>query len=147
MSSTKLVHLISSRVLALIAALALTMLSFTARSFRANGFFRTTKTVFSCRAAYSARYSSHADAAEAEFCAEMEHRLKLTIDSMRIPTNSSILLCVSGGSDSVALLVLMDQLRKQYLPSLSLSVVNYNHKLRSESDEEVSRSGNYNCSL
>jgi hypothetical protein len=46
--------------------------------------------------------------------------------------NSSFLLCVSGGCDSMALLHSMAAL----LPG-NMAVLNFNHKKRAESDEEV----------
>ena len=48
-----------------------------------------------------------------------------------------MLLMVSGGSDSVALLHIMRRIRDSMGPLLSLGVVNFNHKLRQESEIEV----------
>lgn len=51
--------------------------------------------------------------------------------------NINILMCVSGGSDSIAMLHIMKSIKEKYYPQLNLMVVNFNHKLRIESDEEV----------
>lgn len=48
-----------------------------------------------------------------------------------------ILLCVSGGLDSMAMLHLMASLKNTTFPKLHLEVINFNHKVRPESDEEV----------
>jgi tRNA(Ile)-lysidine synthase TilS/MesJ len=42
----------------------------------------------------------------------------------------------SGGCDSVALLELVVQIRTRWSGNLNIHVVNFNHKLRPESDEE-----------
>jgi len=59
-----------------------------------------------------------------------EHMMK----KCRVGTNDTLLLCVSGGLDSVAMLHLMAR-----IPSLlpRLHVINFNHKLRIEADEEA----------
>lgn len=57
---------------------------------------------------------------------------------LEIQRNSTILLCVSGGCDSVAMLHFLGDIRKNYLKDLDLKVVNFNHKMRPESDQEVS---------
>ena len=54
-----------------------------------------------------------------------------------VKETSSLLLCVSGGLDSMALLHLVAAVKKERLPSLSLQVINFNHKLRPEADEEA----------
>ena len=54
-----------------------------------------------------------------------------------VKETSSLLLCVSGGLDSMALLHLVAAVQKERLPSLSLQVINFNHKLRPEADEEA----------
>ena len=48
-----------------------------------------------------------------------------------------LLLAVSGGSDSVAMLHILQNIKKLLVPQLKLQVVNFNHKLRKESFEEV----------
>jgi hypothetical protein len=58
---------------------------------------------------------------------------------LEISPQSTILLSVSGGSDSVAMLHLLQSIKHMYLPDLDLKVVNFNHKKRQESDEEVRR--------
>lgn len=52
-------------------------------------------------------------------------------------TSLEMLLCVSGGCDSIAMLHILHRLQLNYLPQLRLRVVNFNHKVRPESDEEV----------
>jgi tRNA(Ile)-lysidine synthase len=56
---------------------------------------------------------------------------------LEIQRNSTILLCVSGGCDSVAMLHLLGDIRNNYLKDLDLKVVNFNHKMRPESDQEA----------
>lgn len=50
---------------------------------------------------------------------------------------SKVLLCISGGVDSMAMLHLLGQVRTHFDPPLQLEVITFNHKLRAESDEEV----------
>ena len=59
-------------------------------------------------------------------------------DECKISDNSYILLSVSGGLDSMALLHILSDISRKYLP-LNLEVISFNHKLRQESDEEVNR--------
>jgi hypothetical protein len=79
--------------------------------------------------------SSSTKACEAQ-CAHMEAELSARISQL-CGDLAHVLLCVSGGSDSMALLHLLQRVRKQR-PALALRVVNFNHKARPESDEEVS---------
>ena len=60
------------------------------------------------------------------------------MESCRIQPHSYVLLSVSGGVDSMAMLHIMAAIGHQSsnLP-LDLAVVSFNHKLRPESDEEV----------
>lgn len=60
----------------------------------------------------------------------------------RIPDNSFVLLSVSGGLDSMAMLHLLRAVSRTHVP-LHLEVISFNHKLRPESDEEVYRCRNY----
>ena len=52
--------------------------------------------------------------------------------------SSFILLSVSGGCDSMAMWHIFEKIKKKYCPLLSLEVVHFNHKQRTESEEEVS---------
>ena len=56
----------------------------------------------------------------------------------KISANSYILLSVSGGLDSMALLHILSSISNKNIP-LNLEVISFNHKLREESDEEVNR--------
>lgn len=56
----------------------------------------------------------------------------------KVSANSYILLSVSGGLDSMALLHILSSISSKYLP-LDLEIISFNHKLRQESDEEVNR--------
>jgi tRNA(Ile)-lysidine synthetase-like protein len=49
----------------------------------------------------------------------------------------SVILSISGGVDSMAMLHIFAKIRSKFKPPLSLYVVNFNHKVRMESDEEV----------
>lgn len=60
---------------------------------------------------------------------------KFITDRDLIHTNDGIVMGVSGGADSVALLLLMNFLKEKY--SLSLYVVHVNHGLRPEADFEA----------
>lgn len=48
-----------------------------------------------------------------------------------------MLLCVSGGSDSMSMMHLLHRIKGLFQPAIQLMVVNFNHKMREESDEEV----------
>ena len=48
-----------------------------------------------------------------------------------------MLLCVSGGSDSMSMMHLLQCIKGLFQPAVQLMVVNFNHKMREESDEEV----------
>jgi len=54
-----------------------------------------------------------------------------------INNDAYLLLCVSGGIDSVAMLHLMCQVRRYFMPELELEVIHFNHKQRAESEEEA----------
>lgn len=57
-------------------------------------------------------------------------------------TEVKCLLAVSGGSDSIAMLHIFKAIKDTYKVNLSLDVINFNHKARPESDEEVLHSLN-----
>ena len=52
-----------------------------------------------------------------------------------LPSGSNLILCVSGGSDSIALLHLCHQLSRRY--RWRLHILHFHHGLREESDEEA----------
>ena len=54
----------------------------------------------------------------------------------KISANSFVLISVSGGLDSMAMLHILHSISESSLP-MNLEVISFNHKLRSESDEEV----------
>lgn len=67
-------------------------------------------------------------------------------NDIKVLPGSKILLCVSGGVDSMAMLHILSKVRHEFNPSLELEVITFNHKLRSESDEEtnfVTRTATY----
>ena len=48
-----------------------------------------------------------------------------------------ILLSVSGGCDSMAMMHIFARIKRDFATSLTLEVVNFNHKRRPEADNEV----------
>ena len=52
-----------------------------------------------------------------------------------LPSGSNLILCVSGGSDSIALLNLCHQLNRLF--RWQLHILHFHHGLREESDEEA----------
>ena len=53
-----------------------------------------------------------------------------------VSPSTCLLLCVSGGVDSMAMLHLVGEIKQKYLPDLTAEVLNFNHKLRPESSEK-----------
>lgn len=62
--------------------------------------------------------------------------LRYLSNDCKISANSFVLLSVSGGLDSMAMLHILQSISVKCYP-LNLEVISFNHKLRSESDEEV----------
>ena len=63
-------------------------------------------------------------------------QLKATIErESLLPSGSNLILCVSGGSDSIALLHLCHQLSRLF--RWQLHILHFHHGLREESDEEA----------
>lgn len=62
---------------------------------------------------------------------------KTLINECQIEPNSHLLLGVSGGSDSMALLNVLARLRKESDLNFKLSVVGVNHNLRKEAADEM----------
>lgn len=69
--------------------------------------------------------------------AEVEDKLLSQWRSMNLSPKSTVLLSVSGGSDSIAMLHMMQSLRMKNYPDLDLKVICFNHKVRAAADEEV----------
>lgn len=81
-----------------------------------------------------------------KYCEIIENHVYDKLQSVVLTTynaNVSMLLCVSGGSDSMAMLHLLSKVRDRVSEGsegqqqLHLEVINFNHKQRIESDEEV----------
>lgn len=88
----------------------------------------------SFRSLYASKQSVDVDdrsltAIESTVLQYLSHKCKLTTDSY-------VLLAVSGGLDSMAMLHILSKVSRSHLP-LNLEVISFNHKLRPESDEEV----------
>lgn len=67
---------------------------------------------------------------------EIQRRAKLAITRLKIAPGERILIAVSGGADSVALLYLMNDLRKQF--GFEVVAAHFNHHLRgAESDRDA----------
>ncbi len=54
--------------------------------------------------------------------------------NLEIP--SYLLLCVSGGVDSMALLHIFKNIKHKYIPNLNINVINFNHQQREQAKEE-----------
>jgi tRNA(Ile)-lysidine synthase TilS/MesJ len=63
--------------------------------------------------------------------------LKYLKKDCNIPIGSYILLCVSGGLDSMAMLHLLVNINNSLLIPYKLEIINFNHKIRPESNIEV----------
>lgn len=70
--------------------------------------------------------------------AEVENTVYLdVIQKCGLAEGANMLLCVSGGSDSVALLhILANIINKRQMHDFKLEIIHFNHKMRIESDEE-----------
>ena len=85
------------------------------------------------------RDESNADRNECESNSILENTVRsFLVESCRVQPHSYVLLSVSGGVDSMAMLHIMAAIghKTSHFP-LDLAVVSFNHKLRPESDEEV----------
>jgi len=76
-------------------------------------------------------------------CAALREKVRTTIARYRmLEDGDRVVVAVSGGADSVALLYLLDELRAAVYPHLQLHVAHFNHQLRGEeadADEEFVR--------
>ena len=69
---------------------------------------------------------------------QLESRVKrFLLNECEVNPSDQILLSVSGGVDSVAMLHLMASIRMRYLPNVKLRIIHFNHKKREESEEEA----------
>ena len=68
---------------------------------------------------------------------QLENKVFKELSELLPLGEAKILLSISGGSDSMAMLHLFVRIRQTLYPTLSLEIVNFNHKMRLESDEEV----------
>lgn len=64
----------------------------------------------------------------------VEHQDLISLLKSQIPVNKKLIVAVSGGVDSTALLLGLSQIREEY--SLSLIVAHINHRLRDEAEVE-----------
>ncbi|KAJ1423907.1 hypothetical protein B484DRAFT_451739, partial [Ochromonadaceae sp. CCMP2298] len=72
------------------------------------------------------------------FCKQIEDAALKEIDSATASDPlATVVLCTSGGSDSISLLHIMQSIKTNFRPGLDLHVLNFNHKMRAESDEEA----------
>ena len=67
----------------------------------------------------------------------LENKVYQELSTLIPIDKSKILLSISGGSDSMAMLHLFARIRQNFCTTLSLEIVNFNHKMRLEADEEV----------
>jgi len=73
-----------------------------------------------------------------DYCNRLENCLHDYIfNKLNIRNDSGFLLCVSGGSDSIAMLHLFSNIKLKYQTLINIEIINYNHKIRKESDDEV----------
>jgi asparagine synthetase B (glutamine-hydrolysing) len=96
--------------------------------------FKTCVSKLSFRSLYASKHSEDVSskpstAIESTVLQYLSSKCKLTADSY-------VLLAVSGGLDSMAMLHILSKISKSNL-HLNLEVISFNHKLRPESDEEV----------
>ena len=72
---------------------------------------------------------------------ELEHRIyNNLINDCKFKVNpeipSYLLLCVSGGVDSMALLHIFKNIKVKYIPNLIINIVNFNHQQREQAKDE-----------
>ena len=68
---------------------------------------------------------------------QLENKVFKELSELLPLGEAKILLSISGGSDSMAMLHLFARIRQNLCPTLSIEIVNFNHKMRLEADEEV----------
>jgi tRNA(Ile)-lysidine synthase TilS/MesJ len=59
------------------------------------------------------------------------------LQQLKLSPSSTFLLSVSGGSDSMAMLHVFKTIQDSFWKDMQLKIVHFNHKMREESDEEV----------
>lgn len=56
---------------------------------------------------------------------------------VELDNNTNIILCVSGGIDSMAMLHIFAALKNKRKQDFNLHIISFNHKVRAEADEEI----------
>jgi len=68
----------------------------------------------------------------------LEVQLENVLKNSKIAHNGTLLLSVSGGCDSVAMLHMFKKIKcLEEWKKLDLKIIHFNHKMRVESEEEV----------
>lgn len=76
-----------------------------------------------------------------EICSQIERSVLESMFEHNIGKSpTTCLLSVSGGSDSVAMMHILCAIKEGYKTKIDIEIVNFNHKARPESDEEVGQS-------
>lgn len=72
-----------------------------------------------------------------QLATSIEDSVLKSLEALQVRPDSGILLCVSGGSDSMALLHIMQRIKERHWPMLQLKALTVNHLQRPEAFEEV----------
>ncbi len=99
--------------------------------------FHSTSSILSSTSSSSSSSSSYEPSKSSSISVIENKTLETLENDCQIKNGDSLLLSVSGGSDSMAMLHILQSIKAKFNPPLDLNVVHFNHKLRSESDEEA----------